>query len=323
MHPKLIHDFGNNTIRRVKTDKADAIKIANYGLSCWLELPKYTPEETIRQMLKVYSRQYAKYNKLKTMLKNNFIALTDQTFPGVNELFSSRARESDGHEKWVDFAAKFWHCECVCGLTSKAFTERYHKWCKREGYYFRQDKAEYIYASACGHPTVMPKNEITKLLITQAVNQLNAIAETLAIVSREMKWLAEMLPEYPVVSEFYGVGDMLAPQLMAEIGDITRFAHKGSLVCFAGLEPPEYQSGKFEAKNRKISKTGSPHLRRTLFLVMDCYLKMSPADEPVYQFLDRKRVEGKNYYSYMAAGAAKFLRIYYARVKEYMIQSNV
>ena len=46
------------------------------------------------------------------------------------------------------------------------------------------------------------------------------------------------------------------------------------------------------------------------------YLKKSPADEPVYQFLDKKRAEGKPYYVYMTAAANKFLRIYYARVKE-------
>ena len=38
VHAKLIHDFGNNSIRKVKTDRADAIKIANYGLSNWISL---------------------------------------------------------------------------------------------------------------------------------------------------------------------------------------------------------------------------------------------------------------------------------------------
>jgi hypothetical protein len=33
---------------------------------------------------------------------------------------------------------------------------------------------------------------------------------------------------------------------------------------------------------------------------------------------DRKRAEGKRCYSYMNAGTAKFLRIYYAHVKEYL-----
>jgi transposase len=123
VHAQLIHNFGNNTIRRVKTDRADAIKIANYGLSHWMELPRYYPEENLRRQLKAYSRQYNKYGKLKTMLKNNFISLTDQTFPGVNELFTSPPRPRDGHQKWIDFAAKFWHCECVHSLTEKTLPQ--------------------------------------------------------------------------------------------------------------------------------------------------------------------------------------------------------
>ena len=47
-------------------------------------------------------------------------------------------------------------------------------------------------------------------------------------------------------------------------------------------------------------------------------MKLSPENEPVYQFIDKKRSEGKPYYVYMTAGANKFLRIYYARVKECM-----
>lgn len=51
---------------------------------------------------------------------------------------------------------------------------------------------------------------------------------------------------------------------------------------------------------------------------MDILLRKSPAEEPVYQFLDKKRSEGKPYFVYMTAGANKFLRIYYARVKEHL-----
>ena len=51
---------------------------------------------------------------------------------------------------------------------------------------------------------------------------------------------------------------------------------------------------------------------------MTCYLQKAPADEPVFQFLDRKRAEGKPYYIYMTAGANKFLRRYYGKVMEYL-----
>ena len=91
-------------------------------------------------MLRIYNRQYNQYTKIKVMLKNNLIALLDQTFPGVNTLFSSPARE-DGHEKWVDFAAKFWHCQEVTKLSERAFKERYAKWCKRNGYRYADDAA--------------------------------------------------------------------------------------------------------------------------------------------------------------------------------------
>ena len=51
---------------------------------------------------------------------------------------------------------------------------------------------------------------------------------------------------------------------------------------------------------------------------MSTILQNMPEDEPVYQFLDKKRAEGKPYYVYMTAGANKFLRRYYAKVTEYL-----
>ena len=131
-----------------------------------------------------------------------------------------------------------------------------------------------------------------------------------------MQRLATLLPEYDIVLAMGGVGEVFAPQLIAEIGDVIRFTKKGSLVAFAGLDAPLFQSGTFESHNRHILKKGSPHLRCVLFQVCDALLKQSLANDSVYQYLDRKRAEGKNYYSYMTAGSSKFLRIYYARVNE-------
>jgi len=114
----------------------------------------------------------------------------------------------------------------------------------------------------------------------------------------------------------YGVGDITGAQLMAEIGDVRRFANRGSLIAFAGVDPGSDSSGKHVSLSMPTSKRGSPHLRKTLFQIVSTHLKCSPQDEPVYQFLDRKRAEGKPYLVYMTAAMNKFLRIYYARVKE-------
>lgn len=143
VNPKLIKDYGNNSLRRIKTDKADSLKIARYGLDNWVELRQHTPMDTIRYQLKTMNRQYGLYSKTKTAMKNNLIALLDQTYPGANTLFSSPARE-DGSQKWVDFVASFWHVDCVRGMSQTAFTERYRKWCERHGYNFNSMKANEI-----------------------------------------------------------------------------------------------------------------------------------------------------------------------------------
>lgn len=317
LNPILIHQSGGGSVRKVKSDKKDALKIAKYGLDNWVKLREYTPMETIRQQLKLFSRQYNLYMKTVVSLQNNLISLTDKTFPGVNELFTSPER-ADGHKKWVDFVVSFWHCECVCHMKEKAFTERYEKWCKRKGYHFSAGKAANLYAASYGHFTTLPKSDNTKLLLTSAAAELTSASEILATIRAEVIRLAKLLPEYETVIAMYGVGEITGAQLMAEIGDVRRFPNRSSLTAFAGTDPEVNQSGKQESKSNATTKRGSPHLRKTLYQIICTYLKRSPVDEQVYQFLDKKRAEGKPYFVYMTAAANKFLRIYYARVKECM-----
>lgn len=317
----VAHDYSTNTVRRAKTDKKDAVKLANMAIDRWLDLKEYIPEDEIRQTLKICNRQYNQYNKLRTMLKNNLIALLDQTFPDVNKLFKSPARKSDGHEKWVDFALKFWHCECVCGISERQFKDKYERWCKRSGYYYTAEKAEDIYASSCGNIGILPMCDSTKVLVTQAIVQLQTVEKALAVLKREIQELSSSLPEYGTVMALYGVGEILGPQLIAEIGDVFRFESKKSLVAFAGIDAPPYQSGSINVQSRSISKRGSSSLRKVLFQVMTVILQTAPENEPVYAYLDKKRSEGKPYKVYMIAAANKFLRIYYARVKQSLVNT--
>ena len=318
VNAKLVHGYGNNELRRVKTDRKDAVKLANYDLDRWLSLPRYIPEENTRLLLKNCYRQYQQGCKVQTMQKNNLVSLLDTTFPNANRLFHSPAR-ADGSEKWVDFVAEFWHCECIRERAEKVFMTKYQRWCKKQGYNFRKEKARSIYNEACGCVGVMPKSSSTaRLLVEQAVSQLKATSSALAALKKEMQTLAAQLPEYPVVMEMFGVGPTLGPQLMAEIGDVRRFHSKTALVAYAGIDAPPNDSGDVTGRHKSMSKIGASSLRRTLFLVMSVYLQNSPPDEPVYHFMDRKRSEGKPYRVYIMASANKFLRIYYATVKAYL-----
>ncbi len=316
VNPLLIDDYDTNRVRKVKTDKKDAFKIANYALSKWLELREYIPAEDTRKTLKVLNRQYAQYSKILVMQKNNLIALLDSCFPNANTLFSSPRRESDGHEKWVDFVIQFSHIDSVSKLCPSAFKAKYQSWCKANRYKYSESKAAQIHAYSRTQVSALPMTDSVIKIVEESAKLLNSTLETLAAIRNEMDKLASTLPEYKTVMSMYAVGRVSCSQLIAEIGDIRRFEHSKSLVAMAGIDPPPNQSGQFDAKSRSISKRGSPLLRKTLFLIMTVFLQKQPVNEPVYQFLDRKRSEGKPYKVYMIAAARKFLRIYYARVKE-------
>ena len=140
VNPIIINDYSTNRVRKVKTDRVDALRIAAFTLDRWLELRKYEPADTVRKTLKVMNRQCLNLNRILVMQKNNLISLLDSVFPGANNLFTSPCRETDGHEKWVDFVLKFPHVDTVAKLSLSAFKVKYHSWCKKEEYRYSDPK---------------------------------------------------------------------------------------------------------------------------------------------------------------------------------------
>lgn len=316
LNPLLFKDYQEGvSVHAVKTDKADAVMIAKFGLDKWDELRQYQPMDTIRYQLKTLNTQFQLASKSKTAFTNNLIALLEQNYPGIRKHFPSPARP-DGSEKWVDYVGTFWHIDCVRKLSLNAFTERYLKFCRKHGYNFSEEKVAELYRHAHSTIALVPKSDISKLMVKEAVNQLDSISRTVETYRAEMNRLASQLPEYKTVMGMYGVGPSMGPQLMAEIGDIRRFPQKNSIIAFAGIDPEKDDSGDKVKKSNKSTKRGSPYLRKTLFVIMDILIQLKPADDPVYQFLDKKRSEGKPYYVYMTAGGTKFLRIYYGKVRD-------
>lgn len=322
LNPLLINEFGGGSLRKVKTDKADALKIARYGLTWGWQCTPSVAEEPTRAMLKAVSRQYAFFTKQKTSQRNHLHALSEQVFPGVQAMFKSQDRD-DGSVKWVDFLNEFHHAECVSSLSLAKFTERYRKWSKKHGYY--AVKAEDIYSHAKSCIPSIPKNGDSKLIVQTAIAQVDQVSSTAAKFHKRMIELASQLPEYEVVNSIYGCGNSTGPQLIAEIGDVRRFAQrKGckSLVAFAGVAPGDSQSGTHDAASVPIEKRGSTYLRHSLFVAVYIYLLNSPEHEAVYKTLNKKRSEGKEFLVYMTAAMNKFLKVYYARVMEYFDSLN-
>lgn len=317
VNPSLIkrHDSDENPLRKVKSDPADAKKIARYTLDRWENLRQHSVMDTTRTQLKTLNIQFHFFMQKKVSLKNNLISLLDLTYPGANALFDSPVRP-DGSEKWIDYVHSFWHADCVRKIGLKAFTERYQNFCKHHGYNFQPDKPQKLFEASKDLVPVVPKDPVYKQLILSSIEQLNTVSKQIEIFRCTMNELASTLPEYQTIMSMYGVGPTYGPQRMAEIGDISRFDHRSAITAFAGVDPGVNQSGTMNYESSRASKHGAPRLRKTLFQIMTTLLQLAPADDPVYRFMMKKESEGKPYQVYMTAGANKFLQIYYGRAKE-------
>jgi transposase len=82
--------------------------------------------------------------------------------------------------------------------------------------------------------------------------QLAAIDKAIA---QELKALPQTLQSVP------GLGPVWTAGLVAEIGDITRFADEAALAQYAGLTWKAHESGEFQAEDTALSKTGNTYLR--------------------------------------------------------------
>ena len=129
--------------------------------------------------------------------------------------------------------------------------------------------------------------------------------------------MAKSLPEYQIVRGMNGVENVLAPRLIAEIGDVRRFHSSKALIAYAGIDGSAISVKNFYGTRRKISKRGSALLRKTGYEVMKCLKAIKPTEDcAVYDFIIKKESEGKHKRLAKIAGLNKFLRIYYARVCE-------
>ena len=318
INPLAMKKYASMRIRKGKTDKLDAARIANYGLDNWFHLVDYKPTEEAYEELKMLGRQYSHYISIKISSKLAVGNLLDRTMPGIKKLLTDKRSEQPGKDKLSDFVAEYWHYDNITKKSEDRFVSDYCRWAKKKGYQANEAKAKAIYAMACsGIPTLSSSAASTKMLTLEAVRVLKEVNRTLAAILTQMQDLASVLPEYGVVRAMPGVGDVLAPRLIAEIGDIRRFYSGSALIAYSGIDSPPYESGNFIGTKRKISKRGSALLRKTGYEIMKCLKTIKPKqDAAVYQFMLKKESEGKPKKVAKIAALNKFLRIYYARVSE-------
>jgi len=277
--------FCSQNIRRVKTDRIDSIQIASFGIAYWNDLIAVRPGTDIYEELRTFSRQYYQYTSLVVKAKINLGNLLDQVMPGIQDLLS----DQNGGHKFTDFVERYWHFGNILAMGEEAFTADYCQWAKEKGYRMNESKAKKLYALSQNGIPVLPRTSSTKILILEAVRILQELEKSRDTILSHMQQLASTLPEYEVVLDMGGVGNILAPRIIAELGDIRRFHSKNALIAFAGIDAPPYQSGSFTATKRSISKRGNKYLRKTGYETMQSVMRQKPTDDSaVYLFIKRR-----------------------------------
>lgn len=318
INPYVMKKFSkDNNIRGAKTDRLDSIMIANYGIEKWFKLQKYEGDEVTYAELKLLGRRYRYYMELHVKALQELTHILDYTMPGIKKVFNSW-NEANGKDKLSDFVEVFWHFDLITSIGEEKFVEEYLNWAKERKYHQSKSKAEEVYDLATnGIPTLSSSTPSTKMLVEEAVKVLRTIDSSLYSILSRMQELAKSLPEYSTVRSMGGVGEVLAPKLIAEIGDVRKFHSAKALIAWAGIDPPPYESGQFIGSNRRITKKGSSTLRKVGYEVMRVLKShRAPDDAAVYNYILKKEAEGKCKKQAKIAGLNKFLRIYYARVGE-------
>ena len=293
--------FREIAIRKVKNDNHDSIMIADFTrFGRYSET--YIPSEAMLA-LKNLSRFRLSVSDLCSDLKRRTLVLLDQIFPEYSSVFSD-----------------------TFGTTSKQLLEKYstpgefseisttklanfiHKISRGR---FGREKAELIKAAAHDSVGISYAIDTFSFQIKQLVEQIEFMEDQLNEIDAEMaKLLAQS--EYSVITTISGIGPTLGSIIVSEIGDIERFETSSKLVAYAGLDASVKQSGEFNSTQNKISKRGSPHLRRALWMAAFMSLRNDPA---LYDYYSRLRARGKSHRLATTAVARKLCIIVWAIMK--------
>lgn len=309
----LIKKYGDTEIRKVKTDIKDAIRIAKYAIEKRYSLAKYEGEDEKYRDLRFLSRQYNQTVSMRVNAKVQLNNLLDEIMPGIQNIL--RTTTGKPNKILYDFVEEYEHFDNIRVKSEISFIEEYSNWVKEKGYRNGPIKALKIYELAQNSITTRPANSSTCIAVKSCLQVLREAEEASNAILTQMQTIAYTLPEYKVVRALKGVGDKLAPRLIAEIGDVRRFKNAKALNAYAGNDAPPHQSGQYEGTKRHISKRGSASLRKVGYEIMMALKVTKPTeDNAVYEFMIKKELEGKPKNVAKMAALNKFLRIYYTRV---------
>ena len=293
--------FRKMYIRQTKNDSKDSFLIAQI-----MRFGQYS-STTLSDENIISMRQLSRY-RLSLVdtcgdCKRRIIALLDQVFPEYDKLFSDTFGVTS-----TELLLKCPTPEDMLNISSSKLTTLLQKYSRGR---FGEMKAAELKAVA--------KNSFGVSFAKDAFSfQIKQLMEQLAFVEKQIKELEKQISSLlcqtnQVITTIPGIGETLGAIILSEIGDIHRFDAPNKLVAFAGLDVKVNQSGEFVGTKNKISKRGSPYLRRAIWLAAGVAAFCDPILSEYYQSL---RARGKHHLTAVGAVARKLCNIIFVILRD-------
>lgn len=309
LNPLITSTQKRKSMRKIKTDPIDTYRIAQVYY-----MNPYSPNISINEKyeeLRNLCRQWDGLNILYTETQLRFQSILDLVLPNLDRVFRDLCSPT-----CIELVSNYPTYSSILEagmdniMSILKVSKQSKEWCcKKAELLFSFAKESLPYDKAQQSNLQVLKSYITILkTFKKELTDMRAL-----IVSR-----AGSLSEFPLLSSIPGVGEITAATILGEIGDISRFGSPKKLIAYAGLDPSVFQSGKFNAKNNKISKRGSHYLRKALYQASFAGVskqKSGVRNTTLYQYYTKKIEEGKAYKVALTATSNKLLRIIYGILK--------
>lgn len=300
VNPIQSDSLRNFHIRQQKTDSVDCFLVAEV-----IRFGKFSETHLADEDILVL-RNLARFREsIKDSCadyKRQVITVLDQVFPEYDTLFSSLFGESS-----KAFLKTYGTPDQVVEVNTKSLATLLRKASRGR---HSTDKAREIKSLAARSVGLTLCSDAFAFEIRILIEQIEFTEKQIDEIDRK---IAKQLKKInSVILSIPGVGPNTGAVLLGEIGDINRFSTAKKLVAFAGIDPTAYQSGNFVGQHNRLSKKGSPYLRRAVWMSALIAIRCDPVFKAFYE---KKRREGKAHGTALGAVSRKLLYTIHAVLK--------
>ena len=293
--------FRKMYVRQTKNDSVDSFIIAQIMRFGEFSISNFSDENTFA-LRNLTRYRFALVDECSDW-KRKLVAILDQVFPEYSSLFSNIYGVTS-----KELLSKYPLPEDMLSIPAEELGNLLYECSKgRLGI----NKAEEIQSRARESFGIKFAKRSFSFQIKQIISQISFLEEQLKEIEIEISYLLEDI--CPIITTITGIGSVLGASIVSEIGNITRFERANQLVAYAGLDTRIKQSGDFSATNTKLSKRGSPYLRRSIWLAATVAAFNDPALSIYYQGL---RARGKAHGTAIGAVARKLTNIIFAVLRD-------